>query len=168
MVFRYWEKPLKELQVQRKEQFKGKKGSEMELIVIPDDDESKGMTLAELEAKSLEEASKGNILVESDYVLDDGYDDGAGETAEAPKPVEPETASLTPVPKPDESESTSPTIGSGDNRKAELIEQLSVVINHTVSIKYVLYLLFDFHLFIVAFLLPPCNLRPALIPALGC
>ena len=137
MMFRYWEGPLKELQAQRKEQSKGKKGGETELIVIPDDDESKGMTIAELEAKSLEEASKGNILVGSDYVLDDGYDDGEGGTPEELKPVEPEPVS-TPVPKPVESESTSPTIGSGDKRKAELIEKLSVVINHILSIKYFL------------------------------
>lgn len=133
-MLRYWEGPLKELQAQRKEQSKGKKGGEMELIVIPDDDESKGMTMAELEAKSLEEAAKGNILVGSDEVLDDGYGNGGDEVMEVPKPVEPEKTSMV-EPKPAESESTSPTTVSREDRKAELIEQLSVEINHIVIVR---------------------------------
>ena len=134
MMLRYWEGPLKELQAQRREQqSKGKKGGETELIVIPDDDESKGMTMAELEAKSLEEAAKGIILVGSDEVLDDGYGNDGGEVMEVSKPVEPEKTSVV-EPEPAESESTSPTSGSGENRKAELIEQLSVEIHHIVIV----------------------------------
>jgi hypothetical protein len=92
------------------------------------------MTMAELEAKSLEEAAKSNILVGSDEVLDDGYGNGGDEVMEVPKPVEPEKTFMV-EPKPAESESTSPTTVSREDRKAELIEQLSVEINHIVIVR---------------------------------
>ena len=53
---------------------------------------------------------------------------------EVPKPVEPEKTSMV-EPKPAESESTSPTTVSREDRKAELIEQLSVEINHIVIVR---------------------------------
>ena len=68
----HWETILKDLHAQR---LRRKSEGRAEVIEIPDDD-CKGVSMEELEKKSLQKAREGIIMVDSDEVLeDDGYAD---------------------------------------------------------------------------------------------
>ena len=69
----HWESPLKELAAQRMRR-RSEGRTETEVIEIPDDDDSKGMSMEELEKQSLQKAEQGIIIVDGDETLeDDGY-----------------------------------------------------------------------------------------------
>ena len=67
VLFNHWEKPLKELHASRVK----KAEDRVPVIEIPDDDQRPGLSLEELEAKSLEHAEKGIII--DGGITDDVY-----------------------------------------------------------------------------------------------
>lgn len=104
VLYKHWEKALKELRAVKKAQDSSAGKGEVEVIEIPDDDLPEGGSIEELEAKSLEDAEKGIVIYGG--ITDDGYsawdpvdedlDSGLGGNSE-PAPVPSES----PAPQPE-------------------------------------------------------------------
>lgn len=62
MLYKHWERPLKELRANKKVDDSSGGKCEVEVIEIPDDDVQHGDSIEELEAKSLEDAEKGIVI----------------------------------------------------------------------------------------------------------
>ena len=142
VLYQHWEAQLKEIQENRRKKAAAASGCEKDcgkgvssVIEIPDEDESKEK--AE-ETKSLEQAEKGIILIDSDgQVWDDGYcailenepeptAEFKGETTE-PTPVEEPKGEYLQEPKPAPKPEPTPSPSDEYERKRkELIQYLGV------------------------------------------